>query len=279
MQTIRHTALPAIGQGTWYMGESASHRQQELAALRTGVEHGLTLIDTAEMYGEGAAESLVGEAIKPLNRDELFIVSKVYPHNAGGKRLVASCEHSLRRMGVDTIDLYLLHWRGGVPLAETVAGMKALQAQGKIRYWGVSNLDTADMAELLSVGGGDCQADQVLYHLGSRGVEFELLPWLQKQNMGLMAYCPLAQAGTLRRGLMENAAVTQVARRHGWTPAQVLLAFAGQNAHVLPIPKAAEPKHALENAAMLNARLTEEDMAVLNAAYPPPTKKLPLDMQ
>ena len=238
----------------------------------------MTLIDTAEMYGEGASEELIGEAIQPFRREDLFLVSKVYPHNAGGARLERACERSLERLGVDVIDLYLLHWRGSVPLRDTVAGMRKLQREGKIRYWGVSNLDKYDMQELLQAGGNDCAADQVLYHLGSRGVEFDLLPWLQRQKMPMMAYCPLAQAGRLRRGLAQSSAVQQVARAHGWTEMQVLLAFAAQPEGVIAIPKAGTPAHTALNAAMLDQRLTPEDLAVLNAAFPAPTRPEPLDI-
>lgn len=278
MKLLNGKALPRIGQGTWFMGEKPAQAQDEISALRRGVELGMTLIDTAEMYGDGASEELIGEAIAPFRREDLFVVSKVYPHNAGGARLERACERSLDRLGIDTIDLYLLHWRGSIPLRDTIAGMRRLQQAGKIRYWGVSNLDKYDMQELIQAGGSDCAANQVLYHLGSRGVEFDLLPWLQKKNMPMMAYCPLAQAGTLRRGLMNSAAVQQVAASHGWTPAQVLLAFASQPEGVIAIPKAGTPAHTELNAKMLHERLTPEDLAVLNAAFPAPTRPEPLDI-
>lgn len=215
-------SLPAIGQGTWYMGENATRRQQEVAALRAGIERGLTVIDTAEMYAEGGAEKRVGEAIRGL-RDKVFLVSKVYPWNAGGKQLVSACEGSLRRLGTEIIDLYLLHWRGGFELAETLEGMQTLIAQGKIRHWGVSNLDVDDMQELWSVeGGAGCAANQVLYHLASRGIEYSLLPWCQSRTVPVMAYCPLAQAGRLRSGLLADATVQRIAYEHQATPAQVL---------------------------------------------------------
>ena len=278
MKTISGKSLPRIGQGTWFMGEKPALAKDEIEALRTGAELGMNLIDTAEMYGDGASEELVGEAIKPLKREDLFIVSKVYPHNAGGTRLARSCENSLDRLGVDCIDLYLLHWRGSIPFKDTIEGMRKLQREGKIRFWGVSNLDKYDMQELLQAGGSDCSANQVLYHLGSRGVEYDLLPWLQKKSMPMMAYCPLAQAGTLRRGLMQSAAVREVAARRGWTEAQVLLSFAAQPEGVIAIPKAGQKAHAAQNAAMLHQRLTDEDMAVLSAAFPAPTRPEPLDI-
>ena len=278
MTLMNGRSLPRIGQGTWFMGEKPALADQEIAALRKGVELGMTLIDTAEMYGEGASEELVGEAITPFKREDLFLVTKVYPHNAGGARLERACERSLERLGVDTIDLYLLHWRGSIPLRETIAGMHKLQQEGKIRYWGVSNLDRYDMQELIQAGGRDCAANQVLYHLGSRGVEFDLLPWLQRQSMPMMAYSPLAQAGTLRRGLTQNAAVRQIAANRGWTELQVLLAFAAQPEGVIAIPKSGTPAHTAQNAAILSQRLTDEEMALLNAAYPSPTRPEPLDM-
>lgn len=278
MTLMNGQSLPRIGQGTWFMGEKPALADQEIAALRKGVELGMTLIDTAEMYGEGASEELVGEAITPFKREDLFLVTKVYPHNAGGARLERACERSLERLGVDTIDLYLLHWRGSIPLRETIAGMHKLQQEGKIRYWGVSNLDRYDMQELIQAGGRDCAANQVLYHLGSRGVEFDLLPWLQRQSMPMMAYSPLAQAGTLRRGITQNAAVRQIAANRGWTELQVLLAFAAQPEGVIAIPKSGTPAHTAQNAAILSQRLTDEEMALLNAAYPSPTRPEPLDM-
>ena len=278
MKTISGDAIARIGQGTWFMGEKPALEKDEIEALRAGVEHGMNLIDTAEMYGEGASEELVGEAIRPLEREKLFLVSKVYPHNAGGTRLARSCENSLKRLGVDCLDLYLLHWRGSIPFKDTIEGMRKLQREGKIRYWGVSNLDKYDMQELVQAGGAECAVNQVLYHLGSRGVEYDLLPWLQKKQMPMMAYCPLAQAGTLRRGLLSSAAVREVAARHGWTETQVLLAFAAQPEGVIAIPKAGQKKHAIENAAMLSQRLTQEDIATLNAAFPPPTRPEPLDI-
>lgn len=276
------TLVPAIGQGTWYMGDDPARRASEIEALRTGVACGMTLIDTAEMYGEGAAERLVGEAIAPLDRDGLFLVSKVYPHNAGRAHIFDSCRASLDRLGVGALDLYLLHWRGDVPLAETVACMEELRAEGLIRRWGVSNFDVADMQELMSVPGGDaCAVNQVLYHLGSRGIEFDLAPWQAARGIPLMAYCPLAQAGRLARarGLLQDPSVAEVAARHEATPAQVLLAFAIRSGDVVAIPKAAAPEHARDNAAALDLRLTGDDLALLDRRFPAPARKMPLDME
>lgn len=271
-------SLPAIGQGTWYMGENATRRQQEVAALRAGIECGLTVIDTAEMYAEGGAEKRVGEAIRGL-RDKVFLVSKVYPWNAGGKQLVSACEGSLRRLGTEIIDLYLLHWRGGFELAETVEGMQALIAQGKIRHWGVSNLDVDDMQELWSVeGGAGCAANQVLYHLASRGIEYSLLPWCQSRTVPVMAYCPLAQAGRLRSGLLADATVQRIAHDHLATPAQVLLAWVIHHHGVMAIPKAATIAHVEENAAALQLTLTAEDITRLERAFPAPETKIALDV-
>ena len=271
-------SLPAIGQGTWYMGENATRRQQEVAALRAGIERGLTVIDTAEMYAEGGAEKRVGEAIRGL-RDKVFLVSKVYPWNAGGKQLVSACEGSLRRLGTEIIDLYLLHWRGGFELAETVEGMQALIAQGKIRHWGVSNLDVDDMQELWSVeGGAGCAANQVLYHLASRGIEYSLLPWCQSRTVPVMAYCPLAQAGRLRSGLLADATVQRIAYEHQATPAQVLLAWVIHHHGVMAIPKAATIDHVEENAAALQLTLTAEDITRLERAFPAPETKIALDV-
>lgn len=272
------TRLPAIGQGTWYMGENAAHRRQEVAALSAGIAQGLTLIDTAEMYAEGGAEEVVGEAIRG-QRDEVFLVSKVYPWNAGGQKMVTACEASLRRLGTETIDLYLLHWRGGFELAETVAGMQALVAQGKIRHWGVSNLDLADMHELFQVdGSAACAANQVLYHLASRGIEYDLLPWCQSHSIPVMAYCPLAQAGRLRSGLLADSTVLEIASAHRATAAQILLAWVIHHQGVMAIPKAATVAHVEENAAALNIALTAEDLSRLDKAFPAPGRKVALDV-
>ena len=272
------TRLPAIGQGTWYMGENAANRRQEVAALSAGIAQGLTLIDTAEMYAEGGAEEVVGEAICG-QRDEVFLVSKVYPWNAGGQKIVTACEASLRRLGTETIDLYLLHWRGGFELAETVEGMQALVAQGKIRHWGVSNLGLADMHELFQVdGSAACAANQVLYHLASRGIEYDLLPWCQSHAIPVMAYCPLAQAGRLRSGLLADSTVLDIASAHRATAAQILLAWVIHHQGVMAIPKAATVAHVEENAAALNIALTAEDLSRLDKAFPAPGRKVALDV-
>lgn len=270
----------AVGQGTWYLGESRSTFVQEQNTLRAGIEAGMTLIDTAEMYGEGAAEQLVGAVIRDYTREDLYLVSKVYPFNAGRNAIFKSCEASLRRMGTDYLDLYLLHWRGSVPFSETVECMEKLKARGLIRAWGVSNLDTADMRELLRLpDGAHCATNQVLYHLGSRGIEYDLLPLLRQHNIPVMAYCPLAQAGRLRRGLTNAPVVQAVAQAHGATVNQVLLAFLLAQPGVIPIPRTARTEHALENAKAANVHLTTQELSLLDKAFPAPNRKVPLDMQ
>ncbi len=264
------TQVPVIGQGTWRMGENRDRRKGEVAALREGLERGLRLIDTAEMYGEGGAEEVVGEAITG-KRDQVFLVSKVYPHNASRSGVAAACERSLRRLGSEHIDLYLLHWRGRYPLDETVEAFERLREQGKIGRWGVSNFDLDDLQEL---GEPACATNQVLYNPEERGVEFDLLPWQQRQNMPLMAYCPLGQGGAL----LADAALQQVAQQHGATTAQVALAWALRQPNVLVIPKASDPRHLAENAAAAELQLSATDLRAIDSAYPAPTRKQRLQM-
>jgi diketogulonate reductase-like aldo/keto reductase len=267
--------VPALGQGTWYMGERRGDAEREAAALRLGVDLGMTLIDTAEMYASGGGEQVVAQAVSGI-RDRVFIVSKVLPQNASRAGVAAACERSLQRLRTDRIDLYLLHWRGGHPLAETVAGFQALQAAGKIRYWGVSNLDTADMNELLGVpAGAACAADQVLYHPDSRGIEFDLLPWCAEHGVPVMAYSPL---GHHVRRLLGSAALQAVARRHGVTPAAVAIAWGLRDGNVISIPKAADPAHLRENAGAAEIVLTAEDLAAIDAVHRPPSRKSGLDL-
>ena len=265
------TPVPALGQGTWHMGERKGVARAEVAALRLGLDLGMTLIDTAEMYGEGGAEEVVGEA-SAGRREEVFLVSKVYPHNASATGVPAACARSLKRLRTDRIDLYLLHWRGRVPLAETVAAFEALKAAGKIRFWGVSNLDVDDMRELYGVAGGiACATDQVLYHPGARGIEFDLLPWCRGRSLPVMAYSPIGQGGILR-----SRALLSVAKRHGATAAQVAIAWGLRHPDVISIPKAGTPDHVRENAAARAITLTEEDLAAIDAEFPPPRRKQPL---
>jgi len=264
--------VPALGQGTWKMGERRDRRAAEIAALRTGVELGMTLIDTAEMYGEGAAETLIGEALGPM-RDALFLVSKAYPQNASRGRLAAACEASLKRLGTDRLDLYLLHWRGSVPLGETVEAMEALTGAGKIRYWGVSNLDTADLEELVAAGGSACATDQILYNLSRRSPEHDLLPWLADHAMPVMAYSPVEQGR-----LVANAALTKIARSLDAAPAQVALAWTLQHDGLLAIPKAGSVEHVRENRAAADLVLPETVLAQLDTAFPRPRSRRPLEM-
>lgn len=273
------TSVPKLGQGTWHMGDDLRKREAEKEALRTGVACGMNLIDSAEMYGNGKSEELIGEVVRDYDRDALFLVSKVYPHNAGRANIFDSCEASIRRMNAQYLDLYLLHWRGSVPLSETVECMEELVQRGLIRRWGVSNFDTEDMEELFRVEKGErCSVNQVLYHLGSRGVEFDLLPWLQRHNVPLMAYCPTAQAGSLRRGLLEIKKVLDVAKAHSATPVQVLLAFLSGKENVFAVPKAGRAEHVLENAGAVELVLTQEELRLLDEAYPPPNRKTYLDI-
>jgi diketogulonate reductase-like aldo/keto reductase len=268
------TLVPALGQGTWRMGEGRQKREEEVAALRLGLDLGLTLIDTAEMYGEGEAEKVVGAAIAG-QRERAFIVSKVYPHNASRRGIPAAWERSARRLGVDVIDLYLLHWQGSVPLAETVAGFEALRAAGRIRFWGVSNFDVDDMEALASVpGGGSCATNQVLYNPEHRGIEFDLLGWQARHGIPVMAYSPVGQGGRLLRG----RALAAVAARHGATAAQVALAWVLRQPGVIAIPKAGTAAHVRENAAAAGLALTAEDLAEIDRALPPPARKQPLAM-
>lgn len=277
--TVSGAKIGPIGQGTWFLGEHPARFEQEKAALQAGIEAGMTMIDTAEMYGEGKAEKLVGSAIEGYDREKLFLVSKVYPFNAGRKNIFRSCQRSLERMGTDYLDLYLLHWRGSIPLAETVECMEELKEQGLILNWGVSNLDTDDMQQLFRVPQGDqCAASQVLYHLGSRGIEYDLLPWLRQHKVPVMAYCPLAQAGSLRRGLMGSPAVHQVAKAHQATPSQILLAFLLAQEGVVPIPRSSQAAHTLENAKAAQIVLTPQELAALDQAFPAPNHKVFLDI-
>lgn len=265
--------MPALGLGTWRMGERASARAAEVAALQLGVSLGIRLIDTAEMYGEGKAEERVAEVIAG-RRDRIFLVSKVYPHNASRRGAIAACEGSLKRLRTDYLDLYLLHWRGDVPLAQTVAAFEALRGDGRIRAWGASNFDARDMQELLALPGGrHCAANQVLYHLGCRGVEWELLPLCRRQGIAVMAYSPLGQGRLLRERELHS-----VATRAGATPAQVALAWLLAQPGVAAIPKATDLEHVRENRAAGDLRLTPNALAELERAFPGPSKATPLAM-
>jgi diketogulonate reductase-like aldo/keto reductase len=268
------TEVPAIGQGTWHIGEGQRPAKEEEAALRLGIECGMTLIDTAEMYGDGRSEEVVGRAISG-QRDKVFVVTKVYPHNASKAGVPAACGRSLRRLGTDRIDLYLLHWPGNIPVAETVIAFEALREQGKIRAWGVSNFDVAEMEEVAAIAPGqNCATDQVLYNPDSRGIEFDLLPWCAERRMPVMAYSPVGQGGRLLR----SRVLGQVADRHGATPAQVAIAWGLRHSGVVSIPKAGDPVHVRENAAAADIALSQEDLATIDAAFPPPRRKQALSM-
>ena len=271
--------LPRLGQGTWYIGEDPKKRDDEISSLRLGIELGMTLIDTAEMYGEGLSEELIGEAIKDTARENLFIVSKVYPHNAGRKNIFNSCRKSLERLGTDYLDMYLLHWRGRVPLSETVACMEELKKEGLIRNWGVSNFDTDDMEELLAVPYGEnCRVNQVLYNLGSRGIEYDLLPFMKSNGMATMAYCPMAHDRHTRKKIADNAEVKEISSSLGITPEQLMLSFVLSNEGVCAIPKASRHEHVRQNAAAIGISLTPEDLAKLSVHFPSPKRKMTLDM-
>lgn len=279
MTTARQVALPsgepiaALGQGTWHFAEHPARRADEIAALRLGLDLGMTLIDTAEMYGNGAAETLVGEAIAG-RRDEVFLVDKVLPNHASRAGTMRACKASLARLNTDHIDLYLLHWRGNVPLTETVEGFADLAAAGLIRHWGVSNLDHDDMIELTGVSDGDQpQTNQILYNLTRRGPEYDLFPWLSEHNIPVMAYSPIEQGR-----LLGHPALDQVARRHAATAAQIALAWVLRHDDICTIPRASSSQHIRENAAAADIRLSPDDLAVLDSAFPPPTRPGPLEM-
>ena len=270
--------VPALGQGTWRMGENKNARAYEVAALRLGIDLGMTLIDTAEMYGDGEAEKVVADAING-QRDRVFVVTKVYPHNASRTKMPKVCDRSLKRLRIEVIDLYLLHWPG-------IEAFEQLRSAGKIRRWGVSNFDVDDMKELFAIeNGNQCATNQILYNLQHRQIEFDLLPWCEKNKIPIMAYSPVGHG----RGLVENATLKKIAKRHnatcraeasreGWTPAQIALAWVLRQPNVIAIPKASNEKHVRENAGSVEVKLTNEDLAELDDTFPPPKSKRPLPM-
>ncbi|MBR7990123.1 aldo/keto reductase [Burkholderia cenocepacia] len=265
--------IPKLGLGTWEMGERPARRADEIAALREGIERGMTLVDTAEMYGDGATEELVGDALAGL-RDDVFLVSKVYPHHASRRGVVAACDASLRRLRTDRLDLYLLHWRGSVPLAETVEGFDALQRAGKIRHWGVSNFDTADMAELVDeAGGGACATNQILYNIARRGPEFDLLPWLADHRIPAMAYSPVDHGRLPKRSPLD-----EIARLRGVSVMRVALAWVLAQPGVFAIPKASRIEHVRDNRAALDVVFSDDECAQLDAYFRPPRSKRALEM-
>ncbi len=270
--------IPVLGQGTWTMGEDPSRRHSEIAALRLGLDLGMTLIDTAEMYGEGAAEELVGEAIAD-RREGVFLVTKVYPHNATRRGAVEACARSLRRLKTNYIDLYLLHWRGDVPLTETLEAFQLLKEKGRIRDYGVSNFDVDDMEEASVGRGGDKIAtDQVLYNLAHRGIEWDLIPWCRARRIPIMAYSPVGHRSAEQKRMLGHPNIRTIASRHDATPAQVALAWLLRQPDIVAIPKASRPEHVRENRAALEIELTAGDIKELDKAFPPPDRKIPLEM-
>jgi diketogulonate reductase-like aldo/keto reductase len=265
--------VPTIGLGTWMMGEHKRHMPAEIDAVRHALDLGMTLIDTAEMYADGASETVVGKALKD-RRGEAFVVSKVLPWNASLDGTIAACDRSLQRLGTDYLDLYLLHWRGEHPLADTVAALETLKASGKIRSWGVSNFDTEDMEELFSVPDGkNCAVNQVLYNLSRRGIEYDLLPWCQERHIPIMAYSPIEQGR-----LLQHPELIHIAKAYQATPAQVALAFLLERDNVIPIPKTVNLNRLRENRDAVDLDITDEDLDRLDAAFPPPSRKVPLEM-
>jgi diketogulonate reductase-like aldo/keto reductase len=262
------TSVPALGLGTWRMGESVRTRKREVAALQAGIDAGMTLVDTAEMYADGGAEEVLADAVDG-RRDDVFIVSKVYPHNAGSRSMIAACERSLARLRTDRLDLYLLHWRGRIPLAETIGAFERLRREGKIVRWGVSNFDTADIDELLALSDGSrCVVNQVLYHVGERGIEFSLLPRCRDRSIAIMAYAPVGE-GTLLR----DAALIRIAENAGITPAQLALAWLLRRDGVISIPQTSDIAHVHENRAATSIELSAATLAAIDAAFPPPKKR------
>ncbi len=265
--------LTGMGQGSWYMGDDKSKRAGEIDALRTGIELGLTVIDTAEMYGDGRSESLVGEAIADC-RDKVFLISKVLPNHASRSGTRTACEQSLKRLRTDVIDLYLLHWQGRYPFSETIDGMMDLLDAGKIRSWGVSNMDVAEMEEIVDLPNGNtCLTNEILYNLSRRGTEYDLLPWCEKQNMPVIAYSPVEQGR-----ILGDATLEKIAKRKNVTPAQIALAWVMRNKNIIAIPKASSADHVKENAKARDIKLDDTDVAKLDKAFPPPKHKMELEV-
>lgn len=281
MKTVKlaNRRVPAIGIGTWHMGDDVTTKATEIKAIQTGLDAGATVVDTAEMYGNGRSESLVGQAIASYDREQLFLISKVLPNNASQAQMEAHLDASLKRLGTDYVDLYLYHWRGGIPLSETVDELQRLTTTGKIKAWGVSNFDLSDMQELWRLPNGtNAAANEDLYNLGSRGIEYSLLDWQTQQAVPLIAYSPVSNGDQLGANLTTNDAVLTVAHQHNATPYQILLAWAIHRPQVLAIPQTSDPTHMTANVAAGNINLTPEDLALLDQAYPAPTRKEPLDV-
>lgn len=274
------TKVSKLGIGGWYIGDDIGAKDEEISSIRYAIDNGVNLIDTASMYGNGASERLIGEALQGYKREELFIVSKVLPSHASFANTIKSCEQSLRNLKTDYLDMYLLHWRGVYSFEETFSAFEELKHQGKIKNWGVSNMDIDDMKEILSTPQGqNCMVNQVLYHLGSRGIEFSLKPFMDKNGILTMAYCPLAQGGRLNKRLLNSNAIKQVAKKHDISIMQVLLCFVLMQTNTIAIPKSSKLKHTKENINSLNIKLDEEDLALLSSEFKAPTRKLLLDIQ
>lgn len=278
-RTLNKQSVLAVGMGTWHMGDDPAKEKAEIDALQAGIKAGAAVIDTAEMYGEGNAETLVGKAIQPFTRGDLYLISKVYPWNASADELPKALDRSLARLGTDYLDLYLLHWRGDVPLAETVDALEAAKASGKIRAWGVSNFDVADMEELLRLENGDqCAANQVLYNLGARGIEYDLLPWQAEAEIPVIAYSPIAQGDRLGHHFKNDEVLKELAEAKGCTIFQLLLAWTLRQPHVLAIPQTSDSLHMLQNIEAAKIVFSKSELAIIDARFPAPTKKQPLAM-
>ena len=278
-RTLNKQSVLAVGMGTWHMGDDPAKEKAEIDALQAGIKAGAAVIDTAEMYGEGNAETLVGKAIQPFTRGDLYLISKVYPWNASADELPKALDRSLARLGTDYLDLYLLHWRGDVPLAETVDALEAAKASGKIRAWGVSNFDVADMEELLRLENGDqCAANQVLYNLGARGIEYDLLPWQAEAEIPVIAYSPIAQGDRLGHHFKNDEVLKELAEAKGCTIFQLLLAWTLRQPHVLAIPQTSDSLHMLQNIEAFKIVFSQSELAAIDARFPAPTKKQPLAM-
>ena len=269
-----------LGIGTWKMGEIPKNKNEEIASIRYALENGIRLIDTAEMYSNGNSEKLIAESIKDFDREKLYLVSKVLPSNAGEKNIFKSCENSLKNLNVDYLDLYLLHWRGSIPFEETIRCMEKLKKDGKIKNWGVSNMDIDDMQELLSIPNGkNCLVNQVLYHLASKGIEYSLKPLTDKNHITTMAYCPIAQGGRLKNQLLFSKSVQELSKKYSISPIQVLLTYMLQKENTISIPKASKLEHMKEIVACRDIHFEKEDILLLDSEYPKPTKKLSLDIE
>lgn len=278
-RTLNKQSVLAVGMGTWHMGDDPAKEKAEIDALQAGIKAGAAVIDTAEMYGEGNAETLVGKAIQPFTRGDLYLISKVYPWNASADELPKALDRSLARLGTDYLDLYLLHWRGDVPLAETVDALEAAKASGKIRAWGVSNFDVADMEELLRLENGDqCAANQVLYNLGARGIGYDLLPWQAEAEIPVIAYSPIAQGDRLGHHFKNDEVLKELAEAKGCTIFQLLLAWTLRQPHVLAIPQTSDSLHMLQNIEACKIVFSKSELAAIDARFPAPTKKQPLAM-